>query len=131
MLIDNPTMIKDGEEDAVLTLLRFWTTPFTGYGLISNGSTPFHRDNNSQGSWFDFLTTVGDYKPGSRLILNNLDLELQYDSGTMVALLGKLVRHGTTTFDGNRICIAQYMRDNVLDRFRIKSPPWMTVTSPI
>lgn len=130
-IIDNPTMMKDGEEDAALTLLQFWTTPFTGYGLISNCFTPFHRDNNSQGSWFDFLTTVGEYERGSRLILKNLDMELQYDSGTMVALLGKLVRHGTTNFTGNRICLAQYMRDNVLDRCRIQSPPWMTVTTTI
>jgi hypothetical protein len=43
---DSPDMVKDGEE--VLEVLRLWTTPFLGYGLISNCITPMHRDNNSQ-----------------------------------------------------------------------------------
>jgi hypothetical protein len=43
----------------------------------------------------------------------------------MVALLGKLIRHETTEAEGNRICIAQYMRDNVHERLGIKSPGWM------
>ncbi|KAF8226349.1 hypothetical protein L208DRAFT_1302482, partial [Tricholoma matsutake] len=125
-LIEKPDMVKDGEEHAVLALLQFWTIPFSGYSLISDGCIPFHRDNNSQGSWFNFLTTIGEYESGSRLILKNLQMELKYNSGTMVALLGKLVRHGTTEFRGNWICIAQYMRDNVLNQFGIQSPQWMT-----
>lgn len=128
-IIEKPELVKEGE--GAWDILRFWTTPFTGYGLISNCITPLHRDNNSQGTWYDFLTTVGEYQPGFKLKLENIDTELAYNSGTMVALLGKVVRHGTPEADGHRICIAQYMRDNVQERLGIPAPGWMTVDSPI
>jgi hypothetical protein len=123
-ILEDPSVVK--EEDAVLGVLQYWTSPFSGYGFISNCTTPLHRDNNSQGAWYDFLTTIGPYS-GSRLLLQNIGVELQYDSGTMVALLGKLLRHGTTEADGSHICIAQYMRDNVHERLGIQSPGWMNV----
>jgi hypothetical protein len=78
-----------------VTQFLIWTTPFTGYGLISNCATPLHQDNNSQGSWFDMLTMVGEYQSGYTLKLENLDIDLEYNSGTMVALLGKFIKHGT------------------------------------
>ena len=123
---DHPEMVKDGED--VLEVMRLWTTPFSGYGLISNCNTPLHRDNNSQGPWYDCLTTIGEYEIGGRLVLKNLGLELDYASGTMVFLLGKLVRHGTSEINGNRVCIAQYMRDNVHERMRVRSADWPTVS---
>ena len=124
-IISDPSQVKEGE--AVLEVLKLWMSSFSGYGIISNCKTPLHRDNNSQGAWFDLLTTIGPYS-GSRLILQNLGLELQYESGTMVAVLGRIVRHGTTDCNGSRVCIAQYMRDNVLDRFGIDSPGFVTVS---
>ena len=123
-IMKNPGAIEEGE--AVLVVLKYWTSPFSGYGLISNCVTPTHRDNNSQGQWYDFLTTIGSYS-GSRLIVHNLGLEFEYKSGTMVALLGKLVSHGIKEPEGNRICVAQYMRDNVHHRMGIESPGWMTL----
>jgi hypothetical protein len=125
-IANNPEMVKDGED--VLKVLRLWTTPFSGYGLISNCTTPLHRDNNSQGPWYDCLTTIGEYEPGARLKLKNIGLELDYASGTMVFLLGKLVRHGTSEVNGDRVCIAQYMRDNVHERMRVRSADWTTVS---
>jgi hypothetical protein len=123
-IVEDTAVVKEG--DAVLGVLQDWTSPFSGYGLISNCTTPLHWDNNSQGAWYDLLTTIGPYSQ-STLLLKNLGLELQYNSGTMVALLGKLVRHGTTEVEGNRICIAQYMRDNVHEHLGIKSPGWMHI----
>ena len=125
-IIHNPAVIKEG--DAVLEVLKYWTSPFSGYGLVSNCITPFHRDNNSQGQWYDFLTTIGPYS-GGRLVIYNLGLEFVYESGTMVALLGKLLRHGVMAPEGDRICLAQYMRDNVHPRMGIASPGWMTLTT--
>ncbi|KAF8219058.1 hypothetical protein L208DRAFT_1124838, partial [Tricholoma matsutake] len=119
---DSPDMVKDGEE--VLEVLQLWTTPFSGYGLISNCITPMHQDNNSQGPWYNCLTTIRDYEKGARLKLKNLGLELDYPSGTMVFLLGKVIRHGISEINGNRVCIAQYMRDNVHERMRMRLPEW-------
>lgn len=118
----NPALVK--EDAAVLDILQYWTSPFSGYGVISNRLTPFHRDNYSRAQWFDLLTTLGTYE-GSRLLLANLGVQLQYDAGTMVALLGKILRHGVPETAGDRVCIAQYMRDNVHGRAGVKAPGWM------
>jgi hypothetical protein len=123
-IIHRPGLVNEG--DGVLEVLKYWTSPFSGYGLISNCTTPVHRDNYSQGAWYDLLTTVGPYS-GSKMVLENLGLELKYESGTMVALLGKLIQHGTTEASGSRICLAQFMRDNVLERSGIVAPEWMTL----
>jgi len=56
-IMKNPGVIAEG--DAMLVVLKYWTSPFSGYGLISNCVTPAHQDNNSQGQWYDFLTTIG------------------------------------------------------------------------
>ncbi|KAF8228140.1 hypothetical protein L208DRAFT_1057278, partial [Tricholoma matsutake] len=120
---DSPDMVKDGEE--VLEVLWLWMTPFSGYGLISNCITPMHRDNNSQGPWYDCLMTIRVYEKGAQLKLKNLGLELDYPSGTMVFLLGKVIRHGMSEINGNWVCIAQYMRDNVHERMRMRSPEWI------
>ena len=123
---DSPDIVKDGEE--VLEVLWLWTTPFLGYGLISNCITPLHRDNNSQGPWYDCLTTIRNYEKGAWLILKNIGLELDYPSGTMVFLLGKIIQHGTSDINGDQVCIAQYMRDRVHERMGMRSPEWTTVT---
>jgi hypothetical protein len=63
-LIDNPAILQDG--DAVLAIWHYWTSQFLGYGIISNCIMPLHHDNYSQGAWYDFLTTVGDYSGSKR-----------------------------------------------------------------
>lgn len=121
----HPGTVKEG--DAMLDILKFLTTLFSAYSIISNHMMPFHHYNYSQPQPYDIMAIVGCY-PGACLVFGNLDLEMQYDSGTMIALLGKLLRHGVTPSDGNRVCIAFYMRDNVHERMGVESPGWMTVS---
>jgi hypothetical protein len=111
-LINNPALLQDG--DAVLEALHYWTLLFSGYVIVSNCIMPLHHDNYLQGSWYDLLTMVGEYS-GSKLVLGNLGVELTYEPGTMVVLLGKLIWHGITEANGSRICIAQFMRDNMVE----------------
>ena len=59
-IINNPSIMKEGE--AVLQVLKYWTSP-----LLQNA--------------IDFLTTIGQYS-GGWLIIHNLGLEFQYESGT-------------------------------------------------
>jgi hypothetical protein len=70
---------------------------------------------------------VGEYSE-SKLVLGNLGVEHSYELGMMVVLLGKLIQHGITEADGNRICIAQFMRDNMIERASIEAPGWMTLS---
>ena len=108
--------------------MQLWTTPFSENGLISNCNTPLHWVNNSQGPWYDCLMTIREYEIGGRLVLKNLGLELDYSSGTMVFLSGKLVQHGISGINENQVCIAQYMRDNVHERMQVRLADWPTVS---
>lgn len=105
------------------TILKSWTSPFTALSVIINRETPYHRDNGSCHAWMDILLTVGDYQDG-RIEFPGLGFRLKYDSGTLVALTGRLVRHGAN-FRGHRACIAYYMRQNVSEAVGAGTPSWM------
>jgi hypothetical protein len=94
--------------------LRQWASVFCALSVISNRETPLHRDALSRMQWFDILTSVGRYSH-ARMSLPSLEIELRYDPGVMVGMSGRAVRHGVHKVDGDRICWAWYMRDNVHD----------------
>lgn len=107
-------------------VLSTWGHPWTALSVMVNRSTPFHRDVNGRNSWMDLLVTVGDYKLG-RLELPGLGVRLVYDPWTVVGLLGKVVRHGAGEVDGERACIAYYMRNGVHERLGLRAGTWMNV----
>jgi Oxygenase domain of the 2OGFeDO superfamily len=116
---------KVQEHDEYLQLLQYWTTPFSGMSIISNRETPIHQDVQTRDSWYDVLLTVGDYSNG-RVELPTFGVRLQYDPGTIVALSGKVVPHGVPKCDGNRVCLAYFMRKNVHERAGVHAASWMT-----
>ncbi|KAG2108098.1 hypothetical protein BD769DRAFT_1352873 [Suillus cothurnatus] len=91
-----------------------WASVFSALSIVSNRETPFHRDTLSRMQWFDILTSVGHYSH-ARMLLPSLQIDLRYDSGVMVGMSGRAVRHGVHKVDGDRICWAWYMRDNLHD----------------
>jgi hypothetical protein len=94
--------------------LREWASVFCALSVISNRETPLHRDALSRMQWFDILTSVGRYSD-ARMSLPSIEIDLRYDPGVMVGMSGRAVRHGVHKVDGDRICWAWYMRDNVHD----------------
>lgn len=108
-----------GDHDAVET----WNSVFNSLQVISNRETPLHRDNGSMASWFDVLVTVGPYK-SAKFCLPGVGLPCRYDSGTMMALSGRVLQHGVTDIEGERICIANYMRKNVQERVETSLAGW-------
>lgn len=117
-----PELVQEGQE--MLNLLPFWSSPFSGYSVISNRCTPFHRDNQSRKQWYDLLVTVGEYQ-GAQLSLPGIGAMFAYDSGTLVGLSGRVLQHGVTKHTGSRLCLAHYMRDKVHERLCIPAPGWM------
>jgi hypothetical protein len=110
----------------LFNVLSRWSSVFNGMSVISNRETPAHRDNNSRAEWYDILATIGPYKEAV-LDLSNIGLRLQYNSGTLVHLGGRLLRHGVHRTEGDRVCLAFYMRDNVHERVGVRAASWMTV----
>ena len=120
---ENPHKIN--KNDRLGQILQIWASPYTACSLINNRNTPLHRDNGANYQAMDLLTTVGDYKNGW-LELPGLGYRLRYNSGTVVTIAGRVVRHGATA-DGERLCWAQYLRQSVLESLEIPEPSWVSV----
>jgi hypothetical protein len=123
-------MVKFGQEldlttdwDGLEELLPVWGSVFNAVSVISNRETPLHRDNYSRPQWYDLLATVGDYSE-AEMLLPTIGLRLKYKRGTMVALSGKVLRHGVCKAKGDRLCLAWYMRDNLHSRMHVASTDW-------
>ena len=124
VMADFPEVVK--EEEQVLNILRLWSSPYSSYSVVSNRRSVIHRDNSSRPECFDTLLTLGDYADGI-MVFPNLGVHLRYNPGTLIALSGKLIQHGVEEVDGNRVCLAFYMKDNVHERLKIPPPGWMTM----
>jgi hypothetical protein len=106
-------------------VVELWYCIFNGASVISNRETPMHRDNFSRCQWYDLLTTVGPYQEAI-LELPGVGLRFKYASGTVVGLCGRILRHGVSDADGERICVAHYMRENVQRRLNTEMAGWNT-----
>lgn len=106
--------------------MEYWTSPFSGISVISNRETPIHRDTGGRNSWYDLLLTLGNYELG-RFEVPGIGLRLAYDPGTIVAVAGKTIAHGVSPCEGDRVCIAYFMRDGVHEQLGIRAGGWMNI----
>lgn len=106
-------------------LMEVWSSPFTTTSLMSNRDTPLHRDVGAPPTCMDMLVSVGNYASGE-FHVPGLGLRLWYRPGTVIGLLGRVVRHGAVAF-GGRLCFAQYLRENVLEALEIPAPDWVYI----
>lgn len=103
--------------------LDLWYSLFNGVQVISNRKTPVHRDSGTSSSWMDLLVTVGPYTTAT-FALPGVGVKLQYGSGTVIGVCGRLLRHGVEDVDGERICVAYYMKTNVQARLQVPPAGW-------
>jgi len=68
---------------------------------------------------------VGKYR-AAEFAVPGLGLRLWYRPGTVISLLGRVVRHGAAAF-GGRLCFAQYLRENVINELQIPHPDWVYI----
>jgi len=106
-------------------ILQHWSAPFSGLSLMNNRMTPPHRDNGGGYHWMDLLITVGRYRRGL-LELPGLGIRVLYNAGTAVAVSGRVVRHAASA-EGERLCIAYYMRENVVKKLGLGDPSWADI----
>lgn len=105
-------------------VLNRWTSAFSGVAVISNRITPLHRDGSSRKNWYDLLATLGSYRK-CKLELPGLGVSLDYRPGTVVGLSGMVVQHSVRECEGERLCYAYFMRDNVHEWSGVSGRNWM------
>jgi hypothetical protein len=125
-LSDNLELTRDSSQTQ--EILDIWPSPYNGMQIICNRQTPLHRDIQGRIPWYDLLLTVGNYDNG-RMDLPGIGMRLVYNPGTLVGLCGKLLVHGVSPVKGDRICFAQFMRDNVMTQVGVNDAGYSTVTN--
>ena len=123
----HPNMLR--EPDALLRVLSAWHFPFTGVSIICNRQTPAHRDAQANPYWYDVLATLGSYEDLD-FHLTGLGLSFSYRPGTVVALCGKILCHAAEKIQqGDRVCFAWFMRDDVRKYLGVGGDQPSTVSS--
>ena len=75
----------------------------------------------------DILVTLGSYEEGA-LDLLGLGIQLHYTPGAVVAIAGRVIAHSAYC-NGDRACIAYYMRDKVQAWLGLCKPEWFVPTT--
>jgi hypothetical protein len=128
-----PKLHRDGIRSLECSKVNFpdhpgvhsWPSSFSGIGIIVNRKTPLHRDPSGRMEWYDILLAAGTYTTAT-LDVADLGARFKYTPGTVVALCGRVFRHGVMSWEGGeRICYAHYMRNNVLNRQEIQNSSWV------
>ena len=130
----NPDLFQSGLE--MLRKLRHskltkdiaqqWQSVYTGIAIICNRRTPLHRDRKGKPEWFDTLLNYSETSASHRLVIDDVGLDLQYSSGTIVGFCGTVLKHGVESGEiGNRICYAHFMREAVRKRLDVTPAGWV------
>lgn len=104
--------------------VKKWPTQNIGISVIANRRTLYHRDKGGNPTMYDFLVSAGTHT-SCCLELPDVNATLAYKPGTVVALCGKVLKHGVRDWEGGeRLCYAFYSRDNVHSRLDIQRTDW-------
>lgn len=106
-------------------LLQVWTSPCVGVSVINNRNTPLHRDNGASYGSMDILSSVGHFYD-ARFMVPSLGYEFLFSSGTVFGLLGRIVPHAAEA-TGERLCVAQYLRENIFSTLGVEEPEWINI----
>lgn len=101
-----------------------WPSAFSAVQLIFNRETPRHRDTGSWSTLYDIVVSIGPYS-NAEFEFSNAGILCAYPPGTVIALCGKVLRHAVSSFTGERICYAYFMRESTLAYAGVKFPHWM------
>jgi hypothetical protein len=119
-------LLKLRSLDQTEDIANQWQSVYTGIAIISNRRTPFHRDTKGRPEWYDTLVNYSEATTSPRLVIEDIGLDLEYSSGTVVALCGSVLKHGVESPDVvNRICYAHFMRESVRKRLKARRAGWV------
>ena len=102
---------------------------FHGRSIIYNRATPLHADRQDPKQNLTPVLTLGKYTSGT-LYVPELGLQVDYAPGTLVMLRGGLLKHSVSYEGGQRISIAHFLHQYMLNELDECIPPLSAVTAP-
>ena len=106
-------------------LLNVWTSPCIAGSIINNRNTPLHRDNGASCGSMDIMASVEAFYKVT-FTVPSLGYEFLFSSGSVFGLLGRIVPHGAEV-EGERMCFAQYLRENIFSTLGVDEPEWINI----
>ena len=116
--------LRDTPKIGPLDVLSQWASIFSSVSIISNHTAPPHRDRSSRFNWYDMLVTLGSYQ-NCNLELPGLGISLEYSPGMVVGISGSMLEHAVPSVEGDRVCYAYFMRNNVHEWVNMPASDWM------
>jgi hypothetical protein len=114
-------------EDGLRKFIAPWAFAFNAVSIISNRSSPAHRDRKSGSKEdSDVLVSLGG-DSGTVLELYSLGIRCRYPPGSMAIFSGNTLLHGVSESVEERICIAGYTRPPVHRRVNLGAADWVTL----
>ena len=98
----NPGLFQMGLEmlqklrdmDLTKDIAHKWQSVYSGIAIISNRITPPHHDSKGKPEWFDSLLNYSGTDTSPHLVIEDVGLDLQYSSGTVVGFCSTVFKHG-------------------------------------
>jgi|ERR1700728_3234898 hypothetical protein len=115
------------ERESTKDIASKWQSVCSGIAIVCNRLTPAHRDSKGRPEWYDTLLNYSGTGGKPLLSINDIGLNLEYSSGTVVGFCGSVFEHEVKSWgDGDRVCYAHYMRENVRERLNVPAAGWVT-----
>ena len=90
--------------DTTKEITQQWQSVYTGISIICNCRTPFHWDSKGRPEWYDTLVSYSAHGTRPLLSIQDLGLDLNYTSGTVVSFCGTILEHQVSSWGvGDRI----------------------------
>ena len=100
---------------------------FSGLSPVANKKVPSHRDTSSRYQDYDLVYSAGGHD-NARFDVVDLAGSFTYKPGCLIALCGSMFRHQVMEYEGqDRLCIAHFMRPDVLRRLGQPETPWVSI----
>ena len=130
----NPGLFKQGLDmlhklcqlDTTKEIAQQWQSVYTGISIIWNRRTPFHWDSKGRPEWYDTLVSYSVRRTRPLLSIQDLGLDLNYASRTVVSFCGTILEHQVSSWGvGDRICYAHFMQELVSKRLDVSPAGWV------
>ena len=113
--------------DTTKAIASEWQTVYTRIQIISIHITPPHCDSKGRPEWFDILVSYCGGGSTPHLLVQDLGLDLENSSGTIIGLCGTIFEHAVRAWGGgDRVCYAHFMREAVRKRLDVRPAGWVS-----
>ncbi|KAI6015914.1 hypothetical protein BKA83DRAFT_4129341 [Pisolithus microcarpus] len=132
LAVIHPRMYAAGREALIRLDLEAKRREDTDMSSILPSWNTVYNNINGREPWLDMLVMVGDYPPLD-FVIPTLNLRFRYNPGTIIAMSGSALEHGVGYTEGNRACLAYYMRHNVHQSVGVElcQPPNISDLQPL